>query len=326
MAQRSSSENGWQDAKPNVHARISHLLQNDFMSDFKFVSEGVKFPVHKFILASTSSVFYTMFYGVMPEKKQELDLRSFGNADCISEFLKFIYKDKVSLNWNNVFNLLNLAKCYLISSLQTRCTEFIEESVTTDNVLIALQQSLLFDANAAIKKCLKIITENAPQIVKQDSFLALNLASLKAILQLDTLEINEIDLFLAVNRWCESQLIKEGKEASPELKRKVLGDAVYLIRFPCMELKDFGEHCSKSGILTMDQVADILYYISLDGKDLQETLVDKIGFCTKPRKKRREEIIADLILQHNNKIWGHWGAILTRYQMQFILQSTRKHT
>eukprot|EP00112_Aurelia_sp_Birch-Aquarium-sp1_P025689 Seg8680.3 transcript_id=Seg8680.3/GoldUCD/mRNA.D3Y31 product="BTB/POZ domain-containing protein 2" protein_id=Seg8680.3/GoldUCD/D3Y31 len=306
MAQTSSSQNGWQDAKPNVHARISHLLQNDFMSDFTFVSEDVKFPVHKFILASTSSVFYAMFYGPMAEQKQELDLSSFGNAECITQFLKLIYTDEVSLNWKTVFQLLNLAKCYLISSLQKRCTEFIEKSVTKDNALIALQQSLLFDANDAIKKCLEIISENAPQIVEQDSFLALNLASLKAILQLDTLEINEIDLFLAVNSWCESQLIKEGKEVSTELKRKVFGDAVYLIRFPCMELKDFGEYCSKSGLLTLEQVADIIHFISVHGKDLQETLMDKIGFCTKPRKKRREEIIADRIL-HNKNIWGHWG-------------------
>ena len=295
MAPKVNSENGWQDSKPNVHARISHLLQNDFMSDFTFVSEGVQFPVHKFVLAATSSVFYPMFYGPMAEQKQELDLSSFGNAECISQFLKFVYTDKASLNWRNVFQLLNLAKCYLISSLQKKCTEFIKQSVTTDNVLSSLQHSLFFDANAAVNKCLEIIRKNASHIVQQDSFLALNLASLKAILQLDTLDIEEKDLILAVNRWCESKLIKEGKEVSPELKRKVLGDAVYLIRFLSMDLKDFEEHYSNSGLLTPEQVADILHYISLDGQDLQETLVDKIGFCTKPRK-RGKEIVVNRIL------------------------------
>ena len=308
MAPKISSENGWQDSKANVHARISHLLQNDFMSDFTFVSEGVKFPVHKFVLASTSSVFYPMFYGPIAEQKQELDLSSFGNTECISQFLKFVYTDEVSLNWNNVFQLLNIAKCYFISSLQKKCTEFIEESVTTNNVLIALQQSILFDANDAVNKCLEIITENASQIVKQDLFLSLNLASLMTILHLDTIDLEEIDLFLAVNRWCESQLIKEGIEVSPEMKRKVLGDAVYLIRFPVMQWKDFGEHCSKSGILTLEQVADILHYISLDGKNLQDTLVDKIGFGTKPRI-RGKEIVANRISQFTRiaDVWTYDG-------------------
>ena len=304
MAEKSSSENGWQDSKPSVHARISHLLQNDFMSDFTFVSGDVKFPVHKFVLASTSSVFYVMFYGPMAAQKHERDLSSFGNAECISQFLKFVYTDEVTLHRENVFNLLNLAECYSISSLHKRCTKFIEESVTTDNVLIALQQSLLFDAHAAVNKCLEIIRKNASHIVKQDSFLSLNLASLKAILQLDSIDMEEIDLFLAVNRWCESQIIKEGKDVSPELKRKVLGDAVKLIRFPVMEWKDFGQYCSTSGILTPEQVADIVHYISLDGQDLQDTLVDKIGFCTKPRYKRGivKEIVAKRMLPHKRRI------------------------
>ena len=320
MAQKISSENGWQDSKPDVHARISHLWQNDFMSDFMFVSEGVKFPVHKFVLASTSSVFYLMFYGPMAEQKHELDVSSFGNAKCISQLLKFVYTDEVSLNWRNVFKLLNLAKCYMISSLQKKCTEFIEESVTKDNVLVALQLSLVFEVNSAIKKCLEIIAENAPQIVNQELFLSVNLASLKAILELDTLEIKEIDLFLAVNRWCENQLIKEGKEVTPKLKRKVLGDVVYLIRFPVMEWKDFGEHCSKSGILTQEQVIDILHCISLDGKDLQETLVSEMGFCSKSRKgqkqrkkehpkkrqsQRKQEIVADHTSPSQNGCWRY---------------------
>ena len=303
MAEKSSSENGWQDLKPSVHARISHLLQNDFMSDFTFVSDDVKFPVHKFVLASTSSFFYRMFYGPMAETKHELDLSSFGDAECISQFLKFVYTDEVALHRENVFNLLNLAKCYFISSLHKKCTKFVEESVTTDNVLIALQQSLFFDAEAAVNKCLEIIRENAYHIVKQDSFLSLNLASLKAILQLDILEINEIDLFLAVNRWSESKLMEAGKEVSPELKRDVLGDAVHLIRFPVMEWKDFGQYCSKSGILTPEQVADILHYISLDGQDLQTTLADEIHFGTKPRYKRRivREIVANRMLPHKRR-------------------------
>ena len=295
MAQKNFFENGWQDLKPTVHARRLHLLQNDFMSDFTFVSDDVKFPVHKFILASTSSVFYPMFYGPMAEQKHELDLSIFGDADCISEFLRCIYTDEVSLNWKNVFPLLNLAKCYLIVSLEKRCARFIEESVTKDNVLIALQQSLVFDAKAAVMSCLEIISRMASEVAKQESFLTLNLAAIKAILELDTIKIEEIDLFFAVDRWCESQLIKEGKETSPEMKREILGDAVFLIRFPTMSLTDFAKHCSKSGMLTAEQVADIVHYLSLGEEELQKSVNVSIDFCTKPRNYTGKEILADRI-------------------------------
>eukprot|EP00112_Aurelia_sp_Birch-Aquarium-sp1_P001346 Seg11421.1 transcript_id=Seg11421.1/GoldUCD/mRNA.D3Y31 product="BTB/POZ domain-containing protein 2" protein_id=Seg11421.1/GoldUCD/D3Y31 len=295
MAQKSCYENGWQDLKPTVHARRSHLLQNNFMSDFTFVSDDVKFPVHKFVLASASSVFYPMFYGPMAEQKQELDLSFFGNAECISEFLKFVYTDEISLNWNNVFPLLNLAKCYLISSLENICSVFIEESVTKENVLLALQQSRLFGAKAAVSRCLDIISRKASEIMEQESFLALNLAGIKAILELDTVKIKEVDLFLAVDRWCENQLINNGKKVSPELKRELLGDAVFLIRFPTMSLTDFAKHCSQSGMLTPAQVADIVHYLSLGEEELQKSVRVSIDFCTKPRNNTGKEILADRI-------------------------------
>ena len=286
MAQKRSSENGWQESKPTVKARISHLLQNDFMSDFMFVSEGVRFPVHKFILASTSSVFYPMLYGAMAEKK-ELDLGSYGNADCIYEFLKFVYTDQVSLNWENVFQILNLAKCYLIPSLAEICSKFMEESISEHNVLNVLQLCLLFEENTVIEQCFAIISENAAEILKQESFLALNLASLTVILKLDTLDIKEIDLFLAVNKWCESQLIKEGKEICAESKREVLGDAVQLVRFPTMSLKEFGENCALSGLLMPEETNNLIYVLSVDSKNLQKNVMDKIAFNTKPRNKPR---------------------------------------
>ena len=296
MAQKSGNEKDWQESKTTIKERIGHLLQNDFMSDFTFISNDVKFPVHKLILASTSPIFHSMFCGPMAVREQELDLSHYGNADCISEFLRFIYTDEILLKWENVFQILNLAKCYLIPCLQAKCTKFIEESVTEENALVALQQSLAFDENAATKKSLEIIADKASEIVEEDSFLSLNLASLKAILMLEALNIEEIDLFLVVDKWCENQLTKEGSEICAASKRKVLGNAVYLIRFPTMTLKDVAKDCSKSGILTLEQVVDVMHYISLESKDLQDSVVDKISFSAKPRNKIKHEITADRIL------------------------------
>ena len=296
MAQKSRDEKEWQESKTTIKERIAYLLKNDFMSDFTFISDDVKFPVHKLILASTSPVFHSMFCGPMAGRENELDFSHYGNADCISEFLRFIYTDEILLKWENVFQILNLAKCYLIPCLQAKCIKFIEESVTEENALVTLQQSLAFHENAATKKSLGIIADKASEILKEDLFLSLNLATLKAILMLEALNIEEVDLFLAVDKWCENQLTTEGSEICAESKRKVLGDAVYLIRFPTMTLMDIAKDCSLSGILTPEQVVDIMHYISLESKELQNSIVDKIPFSAKPRNKIKHEITADRFL------------------------------
>eukprot|EP00112_Aurelia_sp_Birch-Aquarium-sp1_P013677 Seg2912.2 transcript_id=Seg2912.2/GoldUCD/mRNA.D3Y31 product="BTB/POZ domain-containing protein 2" protein_id=Seg2912.2/GoldUCD/D3Y31 len=281
-------ENGWQDSIATLKERMSHLLRNPFMSDFTFVCDDAQIPVHKFVLASSSSVFYSMFFGPLAEKKPEIDLSDFGDSECILQFLQFLYTYEVSLNWNNVFQILNLAKCYMITSLQEKCTEFIQESVTDDSSLHALQQCIIYDEKIAVKKCLKRISENATQMIKKDKFLDLGLESLKEILKMDTLKVKEVDLFLAVDKWCEQKLTKARKQISAQSKQEMLGDAIYLIRFPTMSWQDFGKHCSMSGLLTSEQVVHIVHYLSLQCKDLQETFLERIPFSSKPRYMQRE--------------------------------------
>eukprot|EP00112_Aurelia_sp_Birch-Aquarium-sp1_P019746 Seg4949.3 transcript_id=Seg4949.3/GoldUCD/mRNA.D3Y31 product="BTB/POZ domain-containing protein 2" protein_id=Seg4949.3/GoldUCD/D3Y31 len=276
MAKRKRAEDGWEECKSTIHQKIKSLYKNDSMSDFTLISGDVRIPVHKLILSSTSSVFYSQFYGPMAEKGVELDLSSYGNADCIAEFLRYIYMDQILLNWENVFPILNLAKFYLISGLEEKCSKFLEESVTKENVLNALPQCLAFGEKAVIDSCLYTIAINASEIVKRESFIALNLQSVKAILQLDALNVKEIDLFMAVDKWCETQLVKDEKEICPESKKGILEDAVSLIRFPVMTLKEF---------------------VSIQ-KMLKKDVLQKIPFSSEPRKKQRKRVGVNRTKQH----------------------------
>eukprot|EP00112_Aurelia_sp_Birch-Aquarium-sp1_P015676 Seg350.6 transcript_id=Seg350.6/GoldUCD/mRNA.D3Y31 product="BTB/POZ domain-containing protein 2" protein_id=Seg350.6/GoldUCD/D3Y31 len=276
------------------------------MSDFTLISGDVRIPVHKLILSSTSSVFYSQFYGPMAEKGVELDLSSYGNADCIAEFLRYIYMDQILLNWENVFPILNLAKFYLISGLEEKCSKFLEESVTKENVLNALPQCLAFGEKAVIDSCLYTIAINASEIVKRESFITLNLQSVKAILKLDALNVNEIDLFMAVNRWCETQLGKEEKEICPESKKGILEDAISLIRFPVMTLKEFGAHCVLSGFLSPEETNNLIFYLSVDSKDAKKDVLQKIPFSSEPRKKQRKRVGVNRTKQHYRYVIYHY--------------------
>ena len=300
-------KNGWQDSVATLEERMSHLLCSHFMSDFTFICDDTRIPVHKFVLASSSSVFYSMFFGALAETKQELDLSDFGNGECIMEFLQFLYNYDVSLGWNNVFQILNLAKCYMVASLREKCSTFIKESVTMDTALLALQQCLLYDEKSVVDKCLKLISENATQIIRTDAFFDLDLGSLKEILRLDMLKVKKIDLFLAVEKWCEQKLKKEGKQVSVQTKQEMLGDAVYLIRFPTMSLQDFGKLCSMSELLTSEQVVHVLHYLSLECKDLKEIFLERIPFSNILRHERREISAGCIRSNYIRRSWGYAG-------------------
>lgn len=63
--------------------------------------------------------------------------------------------------------------------------------------------------------------------------------TLVAVLERDTLGIREVRLFNAVVRWSEAECQRQQLQVTPENKRKVLGKALGLIRFPLMTIEEF---------------------------------------------------------------------------------------
>ena len=72
--------------------------------------------------------------------------------------------------------------------------------------------------------------------------------TLVAVLERDTLGIREVRLFNAVVRWAEAECQRQQLQVTPENKRKVLGKALALIRFPLMTIEEFAAgNCQGAG-------------------------------------------------------------------------------
>lgn len=66
-----------------------------------------------------------------------------------------------------------------------------------------------------------------------------SLDTLVAVLERDTLGVREVRLFSAAVRWAEAEAHRQQLQPTPENKRKVLGKALTLIRFPLMTIEEF---------------------------------------------------------------------------------------
>ncbi len=60
-----------------------------------------------------------------------------------------------------------------------------------------------------------------------------------AVLERDTLGLREVRLFGAAVRWAEAETQRQQLQPTPENKRRVLGKAISLIRFPLMTIEEF---------------------------------------------------------------------------------------
>ena len=295
----------WQSTKSTVVERLSHLYNNDEMSDVTFLVRDTnsnsccRIPAHKFILSASSPVFNAMFNGPMAETRSEIEITDCENNECLLEFLKFIYSDRIDLNWDNSFNILYLAKKYMIPPLSTYCSEFLSKVLTKENVLAILQQSVKLDEPNLMSRCLEFIHPVISQLIEMEAFLYLDFDILKIILQEDRLQIPEFKLFLAVEKWCIGKVSEREMTDCPESKREILSDAIYLIRFPCMTSQEFAEHCTFSGLLTMEEIRDISYLISVPSGSHASEILARTPFSAKRRA------VCPTMMSLNRLAFGH---------------------
>ena len=263
-------EKNWQTTKPSIRERSKFIFNNDLFSDVKFVvrktdgeSESIKqvIPAHKLVLSISSPVFEAMFYGELAETRDSIEL-----PDCeyesLLELFRYMYSDEVNLSGSNVMRVLYLAKKYMVPSLADKCTEYLQENLDPSNVFNILPSAEKYDEKNLVDGCWKVIDEQTVEALKSDEFATMERSLLEAIVIRDTLTIEEIELFKAVDLWATKECERQGLGAVGETKRRILGEGVVrAIRFPTMKLEDFAGVVLDSKILTPDEVVTIVKYL-----------------------------------------------------------------
>ena len=245
----------WQAARPSIRERCAFMFNNSLMSDVTFVikdSEAklreVLVPAHKYVLAISSPVFFAMFYGEIAEKNDSIDLPDC-HANGFLAFLRYLYSDEIKLTSGTVLEVLYLSKKYIVPSLSAKCLCFLEKELNIENVFVILTQALRFDEKSLVERCWEFIDTNATDCVNSKEMLQIDRSCLVSLLKRDSLEIKELQLFKAVQKWAEAKCrMNEVQPSGPEM-RKVLGDAMYLLRFTTMSPEEFTEHVTPSQIL-----------------------------------------------------------------------------
>ena len=292
-----SSDVDWQSTKKTVLERSRHMFNNPFMSDVGLCCKGSskEFHAHKYILATSSSVFHAMFYGELAEKNSVVYL-SDTNDDGLEEFLRFLYTDECNLTADNAVSVLYLAKKYIVPSLAEKCVEFLETNLAAENVFVVLEQALQFDEEKLEKKCWDMIDMETSEAVVSDAFTDICQSTLMEFLKRESLNVKEVDLFKAVVKWSEVECLRQEKETNGTNKRAAIGNAIYQIRFASMTLEEFGQNVSPSGLLTAEEI--ILFYEKFSG--LERT--SEIWNMTK-RETKEGILLRCCIYDEYNAIW-----------------------
>lgn len=192
------------------------------------------------------------------------------------------------------------ARKYDVPALVEKCSEFLTNNTTVENVCSILDQAILFEQKDLIQTCLELISRHASEVFTSDEFVDLSRNGLKAVLELDKLDISgEAEVYVACKRWASASRKRSGQEAlsAKDLKSELV-DCLPLIRFAAMTVEDF---CSVVAIENILSDTEKIYVV--------RDIVNKENLSHYSNKIRgRKSITFDVVRFGNIQTsWSHNG-------------------
>uniref|UniRef100_A0A8C1ZGL8 BTB (POZ) domain containing 2a n=1 Tax=Cyprinus carpio TaxID=7962 RepID=A0A8C1ZGL8_CYPCA len=213
---------------------------------------------------------------------------------------RFLYSDEVQIGPETVMTTLYSAKKYAVPALEAHCVEFLKKNLRADNAFMLLTQARLFDEPQLASLCLENIDKNTADALAAEGFTDIDLDTLVAVLERDTLGLREVRLFGAAVRWAEAEAQRQQLQPTPENKRRVLGKALSLIRFPLMTIEEFAAGPAQSGILTDREVVSLFLHFTVNPKP-------HVEFIDRPRCCLRGKECSITRFSQVESRWGYSG-------------------
>lgn len=211
-----------------------------------------------------------------------------------------MYYEEVKLTEEMVFHVLYASKKYMVTSLSTRCIDYLSTTLSPENVCAYLENSFLFDEEQERKlkrSCHDVIKRHSRIVFHSESFYQSSRETLCQVLRLDRLNVHEVDVFRAVMHWAERKSRDQNLRPTPSNMRTTLGEALFLLHIPVMRIDELTKIVLPTKILSADE-ENVLFRFMLDRETGPPT--DQVPF---PRNCRnfvstRCDVIFDGFVRH----------------------------
>ena len=241
------------------------MFKNPLLSDIKFAFPRVNseatistIPAHKYVLAVSSPVFFTMFYGDLAESGDSVNITDC-DPDVFLRFLRFIYCDEASFeDIDCAIKVWRLADMYDVPSLAKECVKYLDSNMEPLDAFDVLTYARQFNDEEMEKACWEVIDYNAEVIVADESFLDVKEELLLSFVERSSACIQETTLFQALDGWAAKRCEEASINVNGENKRRFMGeDLLQQFRFSLMSPSEFSDVVMPTDILFLTEVVDV---------------------------------------------------------------------
>ena len=151
----------------------------------------------------------------------------------------------------------------MLPSLADKCAEYLRRDLKALNVFCILPHAQKFEDEDLEDRCWKVIEEQTEEALKSDEFVTVERSLVETVVEREVLNVKEVELFKAVDRWATEQSQRRGITPDGESKRLIIGEEILkAIRFPLMSQQEFASVVIDSELLNLDEVGDMMKHFS----------------------------------------------------------------
>ena len=122
----------------------------------------------------------------------------------------------------------------------TWCLHSLRKNLDASNVFSILPHAQKFEDKDFEDRCWEVVEVHTEEALASDDFVMAERSLVESVVKRDKLNVKEVELFKAVNRWAEKKIEEQGIASSGNAKRRIIGEEIVKeIRFPLLTEKQF---------------------------------------------------------------------------------------
>ncbi|KAK0411761.1 hypothetical protein QR680_005828 [Steinernema hermaphroditum] len=183
---------------------LNEFRVSDFLCDIEIEAEGRRFCAHRFVLAAAIPYFRSMFSCNMLESREPVIVIRDIPAAALEQLIEYAYTSKISINGDNVQQMLYAGSILQVDAVCEACQEFLVQYLSVANCLAIRKFADQHNCTKLIAAIDNFSMEHFRAISQCPEFTMISAKHLTALLKSSDLNVqNEQEVFETVIHWIE---------------------------------------------------------------------------------------------------------------------------
>eukprot|EP00095_Tigriopus_kingsejongensis_P004451 snap_masked-scaffold168_size293125-processed-gene-0.4 protein:Tk04451 transcript:snap_masked-scaffold168_size293125-processed-gene-0.4-mRNA-1 annotation:"hypothetical protein L798_10126" len=228
----------------NAFDRLRAQREQGRYCDLTLSIGGRKFQTHRCVMASVSSWFDSKLKMHKTMKEEiEIDCQ---NLEVFYAVLTYCYTGQITIQRNNVDEILLLSDKYVISKLKGYCVEYLNRCINMDMVFVVLDLGVRINSSDLINQSLAFIQRHFEHLCNRHEMISLNFTILSLILNEGLWCVSQDTLLIFISHWVDFNI--------PDREGHLLG-LLQIIHWNNLTVPFIAEHIERTPLYQKSQEA-----------------------------------------------------------------------